>query len=76
MGLAVADAHAVDDDRSHLAIEHFLGARDFFLEARRERHNFERRAGLVDVADGVVLQHVGANFLFDVGIEGWAVDQR
>ena len=59
MGLAVADAHAVDDDRAHLAVEHFVGAGDFFFEAGGDGNHLEGRAGLVDVADRVVFERSG-----------------
>ena len=31
-GLVIADAHAVDHDRAHLAVEDFVGARQFFFQ--------------------------------------------
>ena len=39
--LAVADAHAIDDDRSHLAVKHFVGTGQFFFERRRNRDQLE-----------------------------------
>ncbi len=45
--LRVADAHAVVDDRSHLAVEHFVRVREFLFQRRRNRHQLERRSGLV-----------------------------
>src|SRR5260370_449116 len=56
MGLAVADADAINDDRSHLAIKHFIGPRDFLFQPGRDGHHLESRPRLVNVADGAVLQ--------------------
>ena len=41
VGPAVANAHAVDDDGAHLAVEHFLGGGDFFFEASGDGDHFE-----------------------------------
>ena len=67
-GTAVADAHAVDDDRAHLAVEHFVGASDFFFQAGGDGHHLEGRAGLVDVADGAVSS---ATSVRDLLVEYW-----
>ena len=74
--LAVADAHAVDDDRAHLAVEHFVGAGHFFFEPGGNGHHLEGRAGLVDVADGVVFQAFGPDFFAIVRIESGAIGER
>src|SRR5260370_4303899 len=73
---AVADAHAVDDDRSHLAVEHFVGARDLLFQSGPDSDHFEGRTGLVDVADRAVFQGLVANFLPNIGIECGPVGER
>src|SRR3979409_1800500 len=39
MRLAVTNAHAIDDNRSHLAIKHFVRPRDFFFQSGRNGHH-------------------------------------
>ena len=76
MRLAVADAHAIDHDRSHLAIEHFIGARDFLFQSGRNSHHLESRSRLVDVANRAVFQGLVANLLPNIGIERRPVGER
>src|SRR5207248_10910990 len=73
MGTAVTNAHAVKNDGAHLAIEHFIGTRDFFFQRTGDRHQFESRAWLVDVANGMILEFVGCNLARKIGIESGLV---
>ena len=76
MRLAVADTHAVDHDRAHLTIKHFLRPRNPFLERPGNRDQLERRTRLVDIAHCAIFQGFILNLLFDVGIESRAICQR
>src|SRR5208337_4694514 len=73
---AVAYAHAIDDNRSHLAVEHFVGARYFFFQAGGDGHHLESRAGFVHVADGAVFESFVFNFLPNIRIECGPVGER
>ena len=73
---AVAYAHAIDDDRSHLAVKHFVRSRNLLFQAGGDRHHLEGRAGLVDVADGAVFQGLVLNFLSNIRIECGPVGER
>ncbi len=74
--LAVADTHSVDDDRSHLAVEHLVWASDFLFQAGGDGHHLESRARLVDVADRAVFEGLVVNFLPEIGIECGPVGER
>ena len=69
MRFRVTNAHAVVDDRSHLAVEHFIWIGEFLFERRRNRHQLERRPRLVHIAHGAVSQRPRRNLFAQVRIE-------
>ena len=71
----IANAHAVDHDRSLLAVEDLVGTGELFFQRRRNRDQLESRTRLVDIAHGAVLQRLGSDSFRDVRIEGGPVGQ-
>ena len=76
MRLAISNAHAINDDRSHLAVKHLIRTRDLFFQSGGECHHLESGARLVNVAHRPVFERFVLNFLANVGIESGAVRQR
>src|SRR3954467_15333556 len=74
--LVVVDLSPEDDDRAHLAINHFVGPGQLLLERRRYGDDLEGRTGLVDVTHGAVLQCVLACGPKGIWIECRATGQR
>ena len=76
MRLRIADTHAVVDDRSHLAVEPFIGIGEFLFERRGNRHQLEGRSRFVHIADGAVGKRAGCDLLAQIRIECGPVGQR
>ena len=68
--LVVVDDAAGESHLSSLAVDHVVRSGDVLLECRGVGDQLEDRAGLVDVADRVVLQQRGRGVAGLVGIEG------
>ena len=68
--------HAVNDDRSHLAVENLVWCGQFFFERSRDCDQLESRPRFIDVADGVVLQLLRGDLAGQVGVERGTVGQR
>src|SRR5208282_787978 len=73
---AVADAHAIDDNRSHLAVKHFVRSRNLLFQSGGDSHHLESRSGLVNIAHGAIFQSVVLNFLPNIRIECGPVGER
>ncbi len=63
------DDAAGERDLSALAIDQVIGLGHLLIKRRGVRHELERRARLVDIADRVVLQQRGRGVAKLVGIE-------
>ncbi len=64
------DDPAVEINLPALAVDHVVGRGDLRVHGRGIGDELEGRAGLVDIADGVVAQQVGLGVAKLVGIEG------
>ena len=76
LALVVVNDAAGERDLAALAVDHVVGRGHVLVERRGVGDQLEGRAGLVDVADGVVAQQLGRGVAKVVGIEGGPDGER
>ncbi len=60
--LVIVDDAASEGDLSALAVDHVIGIGQVLVKRGRVRHQLEDRAGLIDVADGVVAEQASRDW--------------
>src|SRR5207245_80242 len=75
MRFAVADAHAVDHDRPHLAVKDFVRAGQLLFEGGGNSYQLDSRTWLIDITDSPRLQSLSLHSPLTIRIESGPVGE-